>query len=116
VKAPRARPASLLLPHKLERYLSEVYFADFEPTDASPSISRNSVGHGIANEDEFNEKSAVIGLLVTQQLLYCFEKMPMSGTTTVEVAPPGRKDKVTAEQHSGDGTGSSAPTPDQSKS
>jgi hypothetical protein len=82
------RPASLLLPHKFEQYLSDVYFADFKPTDTQIPVGRNSVGHGVASEDEFNEKAAVLGLLVTQQLLYCFERPPVSGTVAVEVTLP----------------------------
>jgi hypothetical protein len=88
VQARSGRPASLLLPHKFEQYLSDVYFANFDPTDARISVGRNSVGHGVANEDEFNEKAAVLGLLVTQQLLYCFERPPIAGTVAVEVTPP----------------------------
>jgi hypothetical protein len=90
VQARSGRRACLLLPHKFEQYLSEVYFASFEPAAARIEISRNSVGHGVASEDEFNEKAAVIGLLVAQQLLYCFERPSIPGTLAVQVCPSGR--------------------------
>jgi hypothetical protein len=72
VLAVAGRPACLLLPHKFEQFLSDVYFASFQPGEKQIGVSRNSVGHGVASEVEFNEKAAVLGLLVTQQLLFCF--------------------------------------------
>jgi hypothetical protein len=91
VQARSGRPASLLLPHKFEQYLRDVYFASFQPGDKQVGVSRNSVGHGVASEDGFNEKAATIGLLVTQQLLYCFERPDASDSTaavTVLPTPP----------------------------
>jgi hypothetical protein len=62
----------LLLPHKFENYLQEVFFASFNPRDSGIDVSRHSVAHGIASTNEFNQKSAAIGLLVTHQLAFCF--------------------------------------------
>ncbi len=67
------RDRCLLLPHRFERYLQDVYFADFDPKAANIDVSRNSVGHGVADPVAFSEKVAVIGLLVVQQLCYSFE-------------------------------------------
>lgn len=59
---------SLLLPRRFLAYLNDVYFASFDPRDSKIAISRNSVGHGVASESEFNQKSAVISLLIVHQL------------------------------------------------
>lgn len=58
-----------MVPDRFEQYVREVYFANFEPgTDAKPS--RNSVGHGVATADEFNEKSACISILLVDQIFF----------------------------------------------
>jgi len=68
---------SLLMPHKFQEYLASVYFASFNPVDISIEISRNSVGHGVASPAEFSKKSALIAILVVQQLYYCIETTPL---------------------------------------
>lgn len=95
VQARSGRPACLLLPHKFEQYLREVYFASFQPGDAQIGVSRNSVGHGVASEEEFNEKAAVIGLLVVQQLLYCFGRPQGSAAQSIAVCPAGGLPPIT---------------------
>lgn len=67
------RKTSLLLPQRFFEFLKSVYFANFAPTDASIDTSRNSVGHGVASAEKFDQKSAVIALLVTHQLLFFFD-------------------------------------------
>ena len=64
---------SLLLPHRFNKYLQEVYFADFEPDSKDIAVSRHSVGHGVAPASKFNQKSAVIGILTVHQLFYFLE-------------------------------------------
>jgi len=66
------RERCLLLPHRFQQYLDQVYFADFDPSDPNIGVSRNSVGHGVASADQFDEKAAAVGLLVAHQLFYCF--------------------------------------------
>jgi hypothetical protein len=73
VRANADRDRCLLLPHRFHRYLQEVYFASFNPADPRSDVSRNSVGHGVADPADFSEKAAVIGLLVVQQLCYSSE-------------------------------------------
>ena len=68
------REASVLLPQRFHQYLESVYFGAFGPRDANIDCSRHSVGHGVASADRFDEKSAVIGVLVTHQLLFFFER------------------------------------------
>ena len=64
---------SALLPHRFAEYLREVYFRNFSPTEHNPDVSRHTIGHGIADAAKFDEKSAVIGLLILHQLFYCLE-------------------------------------------
>ncbi|MBF7065402.1 hypothetical protein [Aliarcobacter butzleri] len=60
---------SRILPSKFSDYLSKIYFANFAP-EKPADISRNSVGHGVANSSEFSLKSSIIGFLVLEQLFY----------------------------------------------
>lgn len=60
---------SRILPAKFSDYLSKIYFADFAPGKPA-DISRNSVGHGVANISDFSLKSSIIGFLVLEQLFY----------------------------------------------
>jgi len=87
VAAKADRQGCLLLPHKFETYLKEVYFASFDPKDHDISVSRHSVSHGIASAAGFSAKSASIAILVIDQLLYLCEK----GDTT-EQEPTSAKD------------------------
>ena len=60
----------LLLPHRFNTYLRDVYFAAFDPISSDIDASRNSVGHGVASISTFDEKSAVIGILIVHQIFY----------------------------------------------
>ena len=60
---------SLLLPEKFQHYLQDVYFADFDPDDPQ-GLSRHTVAHGVAPEEEFSRKGATIGFLLLAQLSY----------------------------------------------
>lgn len=59
----------LLLPEKFRSYLEDVYFATFDP-NAPAVLSRNSVGHGVAEQMDYNQKAATIGLLIIDQISY----------------------------------------------
>lgn len=71
---------SWLLPNRFKEYLKTVYFANFSAGHASPSLSRNSVAHGVARAQDFNEKGACIGILIVDQLrfLLAVEQSPYS--------------------------------------
>ncbi len=60
---------SWLLPEMFRKYMSNVYFASFEPGKPA-TLSRNSVGHGVASANDFTMKGAVIGILILDQLFY----------------------------------------------
>jgi hypothetical protein len=68
---------SWLLPEMFRRYLQEAYFANFQPGQPA-ALSRNSLGHGVASIEEFNEKGAAIGLLILDQLFYFLPAAPPS--------------------------------------
>jgi hypothetical protein len=74
---PPKHRASLMLPGKFERYLKDVYFADFDPADPQ-GVSRNTIGHGVAPLDSMNEKAAAIGWLILMHI----------GTLAIESSPP----------------------------
>lgn len=67
---PEKNPKMLLLPDKFKKYLDEIYFANFDPSDAK-GASRNTISHGVANEQEFSKKSACIAFLIIEQITYC---------------------------------------------
>lgn len=66
-------PKCLLLPHRFNQYLKEVYFANFDPQSREIDVSRHSISHGVASCNKLDAKAAVIGILVTHHLFYCCE-------------------------------------------
>lgn len=66
---------SPLLPLRFHKYLTEVYFANFDPTKKDNSISRNTVGHGVATKENFDLKGATLGFLILDQLSYYFSEI-----------------------------------------
>ncbi|MCL4473057.1 MAG: hypothetical protein M1455_03835 [Actinobacteria bacterium] len=65
----RLHEASWLFPRNFERFLKEAYFANFDPS-SRPKISRHSVSHGVAHQEDFDLKAATIGLLTLDQLYF----------------------------------------------
>ena len=68
-KNPRLSP---LLPLRFNQYLTEVYFANFNPKQTDNPLSRNTVGHGVATKENFNLKGSTLGFLILDQLSYYF--------------------------------------------
>lgn len=56
-----------MLPERFRRYLTEVFFANFDPKGPKP-LSRHTVAHGVAGPIDFSQKGAIIGFLVLEQL------------------------------------------------
>lgn len=69
---PKDHRFSPLLPLRFHQYLSDVYFANFDPTQKDNVLSRNTVGHGVATKDNFNLKGSTLGFLILDQLSYYF--------------------------------------------
>lgn len=86
----RVHEYSWLLPDRFKRYLAEVYFAGFTPGQPA-ALSRHSVGHGVAAAEDFNQRSACIGLLIVDQLRFLLPVSQASagvmGVTTGRPAP-----------------------------
>ena len=83
VAAKSANEKCLLLPHRFNAYLRDVYFANFDPASPVIDVSRNSVGHGVASAAKFDQKSAAIGILIVHQLFYFLESEPTQETEGV---------------------------------
>jgi len=67
------QPYSWLLPKQFNQYLKESYFADFEP-GIPARLSRHSIGHGVAEHADFNEKHAAIGFLILDQICFLIKR------------------------------------------
>jgi len=64
-------PYSLLLPDNFSRFLSEVYFEEFDPRNPDV-LSRHSVCHGVASGPQFSQQGALLGFLILDQLSLLF--------------------------------------------
>lgn len=71
---------SLLLPQKFNQFLEEVYFADFDPSNIE-DVSRNTVSHGIAPEDKLSLKSALMAVLILEQIVRLMPPPPQGDAT-----------------------------------
>ncbi len=60
-------PTSLLLPDRFKRYLSEVYFAAFDPRKPK-GVSRHTVSHGVAEAKSLDCKAATVAFLILLQV------------------------------------------------
>jgi hypothetical protein len=89
IESKKNRFRSLLLPQKFEQYLNEVYFAGFDPTDPKIDVTRHSVSHGTASVENFNAKSAAIGILILSHLFYCFEPASQNESEKLTVMEVG---------------------------
>ena len=83
VAAKSATEKCLLLPHRFNAYLRDIYFANFDPASPVIDVSRNSVGQGVASVAKFDQKSAAIGILIVHQLFYFLESQPNQETEGV---------------------------------
>ena len=74
----------LLLPRHFADYLNNVYFQDFDPKAKDIEVSRHSIGHGVANAEKFDRKSAVISVLIVHQLFYLLGSEEVSSSQNAE--------------------------------
>jgi hypothetical protein len=63
------REESLLLPHKFEAYLRDVYFASFKPGGMVDNVSRHTVSHGVVESTRLDRKAATVGFLILMQIV-----------------------------------------------
>ena len=59
----------LLMLEKFEMYLNAVKFAGFDPVKPV-GVSRHTIGHGVVDTNECDEKSVAIGFLTLHHLYY----------------------------------------------
>jgi hypothetical protein len=83
---------SLLLPGSFRRYLEDVYFADFDPSNAE-LLSRHTVSHGVAPAEFFSLKGAVIGLLLLDQLSFYIRSQGQSDEAVATDEPTVHDDE-----------------------
>jgi len=76
-------PVSLLLPDRFKRYLSEVYFAAFDPKNPQ-GVSRNTVSHGVVAAKSLDCKAATLAFLILLQIssVSAFAIKPASAKTS----------------------------------
>ena len=60
---------SILLPLRFSEYLTRVYFKNFSPR-IPEGLSRNTIGHGVAKENLYDKKGALLGFLILEQIKY----------------------------------------------
>jgi len=58
---------SLILPEKFKAFMIEVFFASFDPT-IKADLSKNSLAHGVIDENEFSQLGASMGFLILDQI------------------------------------------------
>jgi hypothetical protein len=63
------REESLLLPHRFEVYLRDVYFASFKPGTMVDNVSRHTVSHGVVEPTRLDRKAATVGFLILMQIV-----------------------------------------------
>ena len=61
---------SLFLPDRFREYLKSFYFANFNLETGELDLSRHTVGHGVARQEDFNQVKALQGILIIDQLFY----------------------------------------------
>lgn len=74
---------SPLLPLRFHQYLTNVYFANFNPAQKANTLSRNTVGHGVATKDNFNLKGSTLGFLILDQLSYYYCEVDRTGSGNI---------------------------------
>jgi len=61
---------SLFLPDRFREYLKTFYFANFDLETGELDLSRHTVAHGVARQEDFNQVKALQGILTIDQLFY----------------------------------------------
>lgn len=66
---------SLLLPKRFRQFMEDIYLADFVPREIA-DISRHSIAHGVAEPSQFDQKGAILGILILDHLYYFLPTSP----------------------------------------
>jgi len=72
----RPHEYSPLLPYQFQKYLANIFFEPFDPKNPR-NLSRNTVGHGVAPEADFDKKGATLAVLILGQLWFFLRGAPL---------------------------------------
>ncbi len=61
---------SLFLPEDFNEYLKQFYFASFDLEKDEIDLSRHSLAHGVAKEEDFSKIQAFQAILILDQIFY----------------------------------------------
>jgi len=61
---------SLLLPEQFRDYLDSIVFANFNVETGEVDLSRNTVGHGVADAEQYTKSRALQMILILDQLYF----------------------------------------------
>lgn len=70
VIADKETTPDIFFPEDFKEYLLEYYFKDFDLENGRQELSRHTIGHGVTQIETYDKKTAVIGLLIIDQLIY----------------------------------------------
>jgi len=82
----RPHSNSLLLPSRFQRFLEQVYFADFDPKKPK-GLSRNTVSHGVAPASALDKKGSILAFLILLQIVALLPRQHASTSTPSSVPP-----------------------------
>ena len=69
VLKPTGESLGSLLPDRFGRFLTDVFFQEFDPVDPK-GVSRHTVSHGVASAEEYSRTGAMLGFLILSQLAF----------------------------------------------
>jgi hypothetical protein len=78
----------LVLLENFHSYLQRVIFVGFDPT-APNGVSRHTIGHGVVDADQCDEKSVANAFLSLHHLYYCLGLVQPAGLSKTAPAPAG---------------------------
>lgn len=61
---------SIFFPQQFRDYLRKFYFKNYSIKNKQFSVSRHSIGHGVSDASEYDQKRALLGILMVDQLSY----------------------------------------------
>jgi len=66
----KTTPYGLFLPNDFRLYLRTSFFSSFDLQTGQIDLSRHSLAHGVADENQFNQIAAFQGILILDQIFY----------------------------------------------
>jgi hypothetical protein len=66
----KCNDSSLYLPDDFDNYLKDFYFSSFSLKEGKLGLSRNSLAHGVAKEEDFNKINAFQSIMILDQISF----------------------------------------------